>query len=41
MPVEGALVVEDDRFLRVLGIVLDPGTSRGKSPPTWARTRWQ
>ena len=28
MPVEGALVVEDDRFLRVLGIVLDPGTSR-------------
>ncbi|TMJ82748.1 MAG: hypothetical protein E6G76_22830, partial [Alphaproteobacteria bacterium] len=28
MPVEGALVVEDDRFLRVVGIVLDPGTSR-------------
>lgn len=27
MPIEGALVVEDDRFLRVLGIVLDPGTS--------------
>jgi phosphoglycerate dehydrogenase-like enzyme len=28
VPVEGALVVEDDRFLRVVGIVLDPGTSR-------------
>jgi phosphoglycerate dehydrogenase-like enzyme len=28
VPVEGALVVEDDRFLRVVGIVLDPSTSR-------------
>jgi phosphoglycerate dehydrogenase-like enzyme len=27
VPIEGALVVEDDRFLRVLGVVLDPGTS--------------
>ena len=27
MPAERVLVVEDDRFLRVVGIVLDPGTS--------------
>ena len=26
MPADGALVVEDDRFLRVVGIVLDPNT---------------
>ena len=26
MPADGALVVEDDRFLRVVGIVLDPTT---------------
>jgi phosphoglycerate dehydrogenase-like enzyme len=31
VPVEGALVVEDDRFLRVVGIVLDPGTSRERT----------
>ena len=31
MPVEGALVVEDDGFLRVLGIVLDPDTSRERT----------
>ena len=27
MPADSALVVEDDRFLRVVGIVLDPNTS--------------
>jgi phosphoglycerate dehydrogenase-like enzyme len=31
VPVEGALVVEDDRFLRVVGIVLDPSTSRERT----------
>ena len=28
MPCDGVLVVEDDRFLRVVGVVLDPNTSR-------------
>ena len=31
MAVEGPLVVEDDRFLRVVGIVLDPDTSRERT----------
>src|SRR5262245_22474423 len=31
VPVEGPLVVEDDRFLRVVGIVLDPDTSRERT----------
>jgi phosphoglycerate dehydrogenase-like enzyme len=31
VPAEGPLVVEDDRFLRVVGIVLDPDTSRERT----------
>ena len=31
MPAEGPLVVEDDRFLRVVGIVLDPDSSRERA----------
>ncbi|HEY6703015.1 MAG TPA: NAD(P)-dependent oxidoreductase [Xanthobacteraceae bacterium] len=31
MPSDGALVVEDDRFLRVVGVVLDPNTSRERT----------
>jgi phosphoglycerate dehydrogenase-like enzyme len=30
-PSDGALVVEDDRFLRVVGVVLDPNTSRERT----------